>query len=87
VHRHAIARDTRTWLDLVAPLGTFPLVVVLRDAAGGSESGLAPLVLVPLLWLAIFGTRKDLWVAVVLVAVTILATSPPVSRGCSAAPR
>ena len=73
VHRHAIARDTRTWLDLVAPLGTFSLVVVLRDAAGGSESGLAPLVLVPLLWLAIFGTRKDLWVAVVLVAVTFLA--------------
>ena len=73
VHRHAIARDTRTWLELVAPLGTFSLVVVLRDAAGGSESGLAPLVLVPLLWLAIFGTRKDLLVAVVLVAVTFLA--------------
>ncbi len=40
---------------------------------GGADSGLAPLVLVPVLWLAIFGTRRDLWVAVALVALTFVA--------------
>ena len=78
----AMHREERSWVDVVAPLGAFPLIVVLRDATGGSESGLAPLVAIPILWLAVFGTRRDLLAAATLVALTfvlpVLVVGPPV---------
>lgn len=70
--RLAMRRKTRSWVDVVAPLGSFPLIVMLRDATGGAESGLDPLVAIPVFWLAIFGTRRDLRAAMVLVALTFL---------------
>jgi diguanylate cyclase (GGDEF)-like protein/PAS domain S-box-containing protein len=77
----SLQREERSWVDLVAPLGAFPLIVVLRDATGGSESGLAPLVAIPILWLAVFGTRRDLYAAAVLAALTfvlpVLVVGPP----------
>jgi hypothetical protein len=66
----SMTRVERTWVDLVAPLGAFPLIVVLRDATGGGQSGLAVLVAIPILWLAVFGTRRDLTAASVLAALT-----------------
>ena len=72
VHGLALTRTERTWLDVVAPLGVFPLVVVLRDATGGADSGLAPLVAVPVFWLALYGTRRDLLAATVLTGLTFL---------------
>jgi diguanylate cyclase (GGDEF)-like protein/PAS domain S-box-containing protein len=73
LHLTAVRRPSRTWLDLAAPFGAFPLVVVMRDATGGAGSGLAPLVAVPLFWLALFGARRDLTVAAGLVVLTFLA--------------
>jgi diguanylate cyclase (GGDEF)-like protein/PAS domain S-box-containing protein len=72
-HLTAVRQPRRTWLDLAAPFGAFPLIVVLRDATGGAHSGLAPLVAVPLFWLALFGTRRDLTAAAALVVVTFVA--------------
>jgi diguanylate cyclase (GGDEF)-like protein/PAS domain S-box-containing protein len=73
LHLTAVRRPSRTWLDVAAPFGAFPLVVVMRDATGGADSGLAPLMAVPLFWLALFGARRDLTVAAVLVVLTFLA--------------
>ena len=67
-HRASMLRVERSWIDVVAPLGSFPLIALLRDASGGAASGLAELVAIPVLWLACFGTRRDLNVAAGLVA-------------------
>jgi diguanylate cyclase (GGDEF)-like protein/PAS domain S-box-containing protein len=68
----SMGRVERSWVDLVAPLGAFPLIVVVRDATGGDQSGLAALVAIPILWLAVFGTRRDLWAAAALAALTFV---------------
>jgi len=68
-----IRRDRRTWVDPVPALLYFLVVAVLRDTTGAANSGLAPLVALPILWLAVYGVRRDLEVAAVLNAVIFLA--------------
>ena len=48
----------------------FPVVALLRDAHGGTASGYAPLALLPVLWLGLYGTRRELLGAVVLLGAT-----------------
>ena len=84
MQRVSLERSERSWIDVAAPLASFPLVVVLRDATGGAESGLAPLVAIPVFWLAIYGTRRDLMAATVLVALTF--TLPILVVGAPAYP-
>jgi diguanylate cyclase (GGDEF)-like protein/PAS domain S-box-containing protein len=77
----ALRRPERSWVDVAAPLGSFPLILLLRDATGGADSGLAPLVAIPVFWLAVFGTRRDLLASAALVAMTfalpIVVVGPP----------
>jgi hypothetical protein len=40
--------------------GFFVVVALLRDAEGGAQSGLAVLVLLPVLWTALYGSRREL---------------------------
>ena len=68
-----VRRDRRSWVDSVAPWLTFVLVVLLRHGAGGDMSGLAVLVAIPISWLALYGTRRDLAVGTVLTALTLIA--------------
>ncbi|WP_426245054.1 EAL domain-containing protein [Nocardioides sp. LHG3406-4] len=68
----SIRRPVRTWVDPAAPLVFFAVVALARDMTGGSTSGLAPLVAVPILWLALTGTRRDIVVAGVLTAAVFL---------------
>ncbi len=50
------------------------MIAVLRDASGGSASGLAPLVALPVIWVALYGRAWDLvWVA----AATVLTFAVP----------
>lgn len=65
-------RAERTWIDPVAAYLAFVFVVLVRDAGGGQVSGLAVLVLVPVLWLAITGSKRELYVATFLAGATIL---------------
>jgi len=69
-HREAMSRVERSWIDVAAPLGSFPLIALLRDASGGAASGLSELVAIPIFWLACFGTRRDLHVTAGLAALT-----------------
>jgi diguanylate cyclase (GGDEF)-like protein/PAS domain S-box-containing protein len=74
-------RRVRTWVDPMAPFIFFLVVALARDLTGGAASELTALLALPILWLAITGTRRDLMAASVLSAavflVPVLAIGPP----------
>lgn len=53
------------WTWAVPPLAYFVVLGLMREAAGGTRAGLAPLVALPVLWLALHGRRRDLAAAAV----------------------
>jgi diguanylate cyclase (GGDEF)-like protein len=57
------------WWTLVPALGYMAVVALLREAGGGTASGVGPMVLLPVIWIAVFGSRRTLAVSVVAVAV------------------
>lgn len=52
------------WTDAVVPLVYLVVVAVLRDAEGGQSASVNMLVLLPVIWFALFGTRTELVVYV-----------------------
>ncbi len=60
-----------SWLEAVPPLAYLPMVALIRDAEGGGASGYAPLVLLPAIWMALYGTRRQLAVSAGLTAVCL----------------
>jgi diguanylate cyclase (GGDEF)-like protein len=56
---------------IVLPLLFYVDVALLRHGEGGAPSGLAPLVLLPVVWLALYGSRVQLTAALVLVVATL----------------
>ena len=75
-----VHRD-KPWLNTLAAYLMFPYAGFLHHAAGGSSSGMTVLVLLPILWLALTGTRRELWIAgalaLVTFAVPVLLIGPP----------
>ncbi len=75
----------RTWLDAVPAYLMFVFVALVHHAAGGavggSSSGLSAAVLLPILWLAITGTRRELRIAsgltVLVFVAPIVLIGPP----------
>ncbi|AXT83941.1 hypothetical protein C6I20_01195 [Aeromicrobium sp. A1-2] len=65
-------RDHRTWVDPAGPLLFFLVLALARDMSGGATSALAPLVILPILWMAMTGTRRDLVATGVLTAAMFL---------------
>ena len=61
-----VRRRRRSWVDPTAPLLVMVSVIFLRDALGGAISGVGPLIAVPIVWLALFGTLGDLAIAAAL---------------------
>ncbi len=72
------------WLEVVPPALYIAAVVSLRHAAGGGPSGYSALFLVPVLWLAMYGTRAQVLLALGLVTVALVA--PIVLVGAPAYP-
>ena len=66
----------RTWLDPLPAYLLFPYAALVNDAAGassgGSSSGMTVLVLLPILWFAITGTPRQLWIASGLAVATLV---------------
>jgi PAS domain S-box-containing protein len=58
-------------LRATVPLAFFVVVFLLRNSSVSASLVYAPLVLLPVIWLALYGTRGQLTVAFVLVAVTL----------------
>jgi diguanylate cyclase (GGDEF)-like protein/PAS domain S-box-containing protein len=71
----------RTWWEPVPPFLFFVVVIILRDGSGGSTSGLGALVMLPILWVAMYGNRQQMVLAVVatvsVFVLPILVFGPP----------
>jgi PAS domain S-box-containing protein len=59
------------WARLVLPLLGLLLVALLREAEGGMASGYGALVLVPVMWVALYGNSRELLITIAGVAVTL----------------
>ena len=60
------------WCQASLPLSFFLVIALLRHG-GGVTSGFAPLVMLPILWLAMYGSRAQLRLAIVGTAATFFA--------------
>lgn len=56
------------WWTLVPALGYLAVVALLREAGGGNSSGIGPMVLLPVIWIALFGSGRTLAVTIAGVA-------------------
>src|SRR5688500_10376763 len=59
--------------EVVPPLAYFVVIALLRESDGASQSAYAVLAMLPVFWLALYGTRRDLAVAMAGVAAVFLA--------------
>ena len=62
------------WCESVLPLGFFVVVALMRQARGGAAAGYTPLVMLPVIWLAMYGSRRQLMIAVA--AMTAILVGP-----------
>jgi diguanylate cyclase (GGDEF)-like protein len=60
------------WCQATIPLIFFAVVALLRQAGGGAISGYSPLVMLPILWLAIYGSRTQFRLGIAATATTFL---------------
>ena len=69
------------WLQMGPVLAAFALIALLRDAAGAESATFEPLVILPITWLTLYGTRAQLlWgiaAMVAIIAVPPLVGGPP----------
>lgn len=61
------------WCQAMVPLAFFIVIALLRHGGGGAMSAFVALVMLPILWMAIYGNRTQLRLAMAGTAVTILA--------------
>jgi len=61
------------FLVLALPLAYFVVAALLRHSGGSANSGFVPLVMLPIVWLALFGTRSQLLVGLTAMAAALLA--------------
>ncbi|HEY7008343.1 MAG TPA: ATP-binding protein [Jatrophihabitantaceae bacterium] len=60
------------WLDTLAPLLLYPAIWCLRAADGNAESGFSALILLPVIWFALYGRLRDVVIAIVAGELTAL---------------
>jgi diguanylate cyclase (GGDEF)-like protein/PAS domain S-box-containing protein len=60
------------WIVATPPLLFFPVIALARDATGGGASGLAPLVLLPVLWIVLYGSRVQLFLSAAATALVFI---------------
>jgi signal transduction histidine kinase len=77
-------RRLPAWTEAIPALSFYPVIALLREAVGGGATGYAPLLFLPILWLALYGSRRQLVVALALGALTLVA--PVVLVGAPAYP-
>jgi hypothetical protein len=69
------------WAWLVIPIGYIAVIAIIRDAQGGSNSGLVVVYLLPIVWLSLYGRRLHLLVGLfcldLALLVPLLIVGPP----------
>jgi PAS domain S-box-containing protein len=73
-----------TWTWALIPLGSLAVIALVRDAQGGTASGLATLYLIPIVWLALYGRRSQ--VALGLLVMLVALVVPMLVEGSPAYP-
>jgi diguanylate cyclase (GGDEF)-like protein len=56
----------------IPPLMFLVVIALLREAEGGATSGYAPLLFLPIVWLALHGTRQAMWICLSLVVAVLV---------------
>jgi signal transduction histidine kinase len=56
------------WPQMIPPLAFFAVVYLIRDGAEGAGAGYTALNLLPVLWLALYGSRAGVWLAITVFA-------------------
>lgn len=78
----AVRAPTTHWSTAIPPLSLFVLIAAARATSGSALSGWTPLMMVPLLWIVLYGTRALLYGAAAGVALVYLVPAvvvgPPV---------
>jgi hypothetical protein len=69
------------WAWLILPIGYIAVIAIIRDAQGGSDSGLVVMYLLPIVWLALYGRRLHLLIGLfcmdLALVVPLLVVGPP----------
>jgi PAS domain S-box-containing protein len=69
------------WAWLIVPIGYIAVIAIIRDAQGGSNSGLVVVYLLPIVWLSLYGRRLHLLVGLfcldLALLVPLLIVGPP----------
>ena len=69
------------WAWLIIPIGYIAVIAIIRDAQGGSGSGLVAVYLLPIVWLSLYGRRLHLLVGLfcldLALLVPLLIVGPP----------
>ena len=69
------------WAWLIIPIGYIAVIAIIRDAQGGSDSGLVVVYLLPIVWLSLYGRRLHLLVGLfcmdLALLVPLLLVGPP----------
>ncbi len=60
------------WAWLTIPIGYIAVIAIIRDAQGGSDSGLVVVYLLPIVWLSLYGRRLHLLVGLFCVDLALL---------------
>jgi PAS domain S-box-containing protein len=69
------------WAWLCIPIGYMAVIAIIRDAQGGSDSGLVVVFLLPIVWLSLYGRRLHLLVGLfcldLALLIPLLIVGPP----------
>jgi PAS domain S-box-containing protein len=60
------------WAWLIIPIGYMAVIAIIRDAQGGSTSGLVVVYALPIVWLALYGRRLHLLVGLFVMDLALL---------------
>jgi diguanylate cyclase (GGDEF)-like protein/PAS domain S-box-containing protein len=60
------------WPQAILPLSYFVILGLLRDATGSTSTAFDPLLAIPIIWFAIYGTGRELAVSIVAMGLTLL---------------
>jgi PAS domain S-box-containing protein len=60
------------WAWLIIPIGYIAVIAIIRDAQGGSASGLVVVYLLPIVWLSLYGRRLHLLVGLFCLDLALL---------------
>lgn len=67
------------WARAVPPLAWLVVVALLRHDGGAGISGYATLSLLPVFWFALYGSRRELWIAVI--GLLVIVAGPAIALG------